>query len=328
MAKTVDTAFSEFNSNFVNLDPTRTKKARSSRDWLIGQLGTLPSKLVDFPFLYEGKHIRFGSFARNTKIRELDDIDLMLTFNASGASYSKDYFLNKYTITVPKEATYLSKLCDDTILNSRKMVNMIVKSLSEIEHYKQAEIHRKQEAATLSLTSYEWSFDIVPAFITTDDFYLIPDGNGNWKATDPRIDQNNVISINQKHDGKILQIIRTLKYWQRRQTMPTMSSYLFEVLILNYFNSKQEVSSFVDMEIRDFWSYLTYAIYNSVEDPKGYQGNLNTLDSYEKIKISEKAKSDYEKANLAIFYETQEKDMSKAITKWREIFGNDFPTYG
>lgn len=328
MAITVDTAFSEFNTNIVNLDSERTKKARSSRDWLVGQLNKLPLKLTDFPFLYEDKHIKFGSFARNTKIRPLDDIDLIITFNASGATYSKEYYSNKYFLTVPESAKNLYKLCDGNILNSRKMVNMIVQSLSQIEHYKKADTHRRQEAATLSLTSYEWDFDIVPAFITTDDFYLIPDGNGNWKATDPRVDQSNVTRINQKYDGKILQIIRTLKYWQRRPTMPTIPSYLFEVIILNYFDAKNDVSNYVDCEVKDFLGYLINAIYGSVEDPKGYQGNINTLNSSDKIKISEKAKNDYEKANLSINYEVNDKDMAKAIAKWREIFGNDFPIYG
>lgn len=327
MAKTVDTAFNEFNTNIVNLDSERTRKARASRDWLIGQLNKLPLKISDFPLLYEEKHIKFGSFARNTKIRPLDDIDLMLAFRAAGATYSKEYNSEKYTINVPENATYLYKLCDGNVLNSRKMVNMIVQSLSQIEHYKNADIHRRQEAATLSLTSYEWNFDIVPSFSTTDDFYLIPDGNGNWKSTDPRIDQNNVISINQKHNGKILQIIRALKYWQRRPTMPTIPSYLFEVMILNYFAFKNDVTKYVDCEIRDFLGYFVDAVYGEVQDPKGHQGNLNTLDIGDQIKISEKAKSDYEKANIAINYEVTDKDMQKAIAKWREIFGNDFPIY-
>ena len=35
MAKTVNAAFEEFLEDYVNLDPQDTKKARSSRNWLI-----------------------------------------------------------------------------------------------------------------------------------------------------------------------------------------------------------------------------------------------------------------------------------------------------
>lgn len=328
MATTVNGAFTEFNRDYVNLDSERTKTARKSRDWLIGQLNNLPTKIYDFPTLYTEKHIKFGSFARNTKIRPLDDIDLILTFKAAGATYTEYVYGKEYFINVPESATYLRPLCDNGILNSRKLINKLVNGLSEIEHYKQADIHRRQEAATLSLTSYEWNFDIVPAFFTTDDFYLIPDGNGNWKATDPRVDQTNVSSVNQKHNGKILQIIRTLKYWQRRASMPTLSSYLFEVIILNYFDNKTEVSEWIDVNLINFWAHFENAIYQPVADPKGFQGNLNQLSFDEMCKVSEKAKSTKEKALEAYNAEIDEKNQSKAISKWREIFGSDFPQYG
>jgi len=329
MAKTVNTAFSEFNRNIVNLDSGRTSLARNSRDWLISQLNNFPTKIVDFPTLYESKHIKFGSFARNTKIKPLDDIDLFLTFNAAGASYTKSMLYdNTYTILVPIESTRLRGLCDDNELNSIKVVNKLVTSLSKIEHYKHANIHRRQEAATLELSSYEWKFDIVPAFYTDTGFYLIPDGKGKWKATDPRIDQDRVSTINQKHNGRILQIIRTLKYWQKRPTMPTISSYLFETMILDYYDNIEETSEYIDLEIRDFFNHFKNAIYVSIQDPKGFQGELNTLDYATQYKISELAKKSYDNANQAINYETSEQDMQKAINKWGEIFGSDFPSYG
>lgn len=329
MAKYVNQAFNEFNRDTVNLDADRTKTARGSRDWLIKQLNQLPSKGIDFPTLYEIRHIKFGSFARNTKIRPLDDIDLILTFSAVGSTYTKSFLDdNTYSLTVPESAMKLRKLCDGNELNSIRVVNKIVSSLSQIEHYKNAETHRREEAATLELSSYEWKFDIVPAFYTDTGFYLIPDGKGKWKATDPRIDQNRVSIINQKHGGKILQIIRTLKYWQKRPTMPTISSYLFETIILNYYDSKQKVSDYIDVEVRDFFNHLQHAIYWSVLDPKGFQGELNTLDFYTKNKISDLAKKSYEGADLAIYYEIKEKDIQKSINKWEEIFGSDFPSYG
>ena len=89
MAKTVGSAFEEFNKEVVNLAPDRTKKARDSRDWLIKKLSNFDQKEgLYFPFEYAEKHIKFGSFARNTKIRELDDIDLMLCLKADNAYYS------------------------------------------------------------------------------------------------------------------------------------------------------------------------------------------------------------------------------------------------
>jgi len=329
MAKSVDSAFQKFNSNTVNLVSDRTTKARSSRDWLIGQLETLPDKEDDFPVLYDGKHIKFGSFARNTKIRPLDDIDLIITLNAETSTYHTITYGKLYYLTPGDGANKLKKLCDDDgYINSRKVINKLVSSLSKIEQYKSADVHRKQEAATLNLTSYEWNFDIVPAFYTDNEHYLIPDGNGHWKASDPRVDQERASRINSKHSGKILQIIRILKFWNVRATMPTISSYLLENIILTYFDEQTEISDYIDFNLVNFWAYLQTGIYSSFLDPKGFQGELNNLSFEDKKKISEKVTDVVKKGKEAIRLETKEKNQEKAINKWREIFGDDFPKYG
>jgi len=329
MALTVNSAFNEFHQNTVNLDPDRTKTARLSRDWLISQLKNLPNTIDSFPRLYDEKHIKFGSFARNVKIRPLDDIDLILTFSADGTTYTEYSYGNYYTLHVPTENFNLLKLSsDDGILNSTKLINKIVTSISNISHYSNAEIHKRGEAATLQLSSYEWNFDIVPAFYSKAGFYLIPDGNGNWKATDPRVDQNNTTTVNQKHDERILQLIRTIKYWQKRQTMPTMSSYLLEVIILSYFDNQSEISEHIDVNLINFWNHFKSAIYSSIEDPKGFSGNLNNLSFEDQMKISVKTNIDLLIGVEAYKLETESFDNQKAINKWKQIFGGDFPTYG
>jgi hypothetical protein len=328
MAKTVGTAFAEFNKDYVNLIADRTTKARSSRDWLINQLVNLPNKIDDFPKLFDNMSLKFGSFARNTKIIPLDDVDLLLAFSADGTTYTTHIYGQNYSLNVLESAKNLRKLCnDDYTLNSIKVVNKIVNSLNQIEHYKKAKIHRRQEAATLQLDSYEWNFDIVPALHTDTNYYLIPDGSGGWKATDPRIDQKRVNEINQKHNGRILQIIRTLKYWNKRPNMPTISSYFFENLILDYFNSKSETSTYIDVNLIKFWHHLQTAIYNSYQDPKGFQGELNNLTIDEKSKIATKASDAYKIGFEAYNAETKESDQEKAINKWRDIFGDSFPKY-
>jgi len=326
MAQTVGTAFSEFNSNVVNLDPDRTSKAISSRDWLWGQLNKLDTKdNLDFPFKYQDKNIEYGSFSRKTKIRELDDVDIMFCLTANGATYLKNHEV--YTIHTPDAGERLRYLSDNDILNSRKVVNKLKLSLAQIERYKSAELNSRGEAATLSLQSYEWVFDIVPCLYTDTNLYLIPDGNGSWKSTDPRIDQDLVTGTNRKYSGRALQLIRTLKYWNRHNSTHTITSYLFEQIVINFINGRSELSQWIDFDVRDFFHYLSSNIYNSANDPKGIQGDLNKLSYEQKKAISEKSSWAYNKSKEAINAETQEKDQRKAITQWREIFGNNFPKY-
>ena len=64
-----------------------------------------------------------------------------------------------------------------------------------------------------------------------------------------------------------------------------------------------------------------------VYDMKNIQGNINTLSYIDQYTLKNKAQTDYEKACEAFSYETEEKDQKKAINKWCEILGGDFPTY-
>jgi hypothetical protein len=207
------------------------------------------------------------------------------------------------------------------------VVNKVKNSLSKISQYSSAELHSRGEAATLNLSSYEWVFDIVPCFYTDSGLYLIPDRDGNWKPSDPRVDQTIVTDENQNKGGKLLQLIRTLKYWNRRNSTFTISSYFFENLVINYSKSKSELSQWIDYDIQNFFYFLSQEIWNSTFDPQGFQGDLNTFNYNQKLSISQKAEWAHQKASEAIKAETEEKDMKKSISLWREILGTSFPQY-
>lgn len=328
MAITVNSAFTQFNREFVNLDPDKTNKARISQDWLYTQLNNFPYNDDNFPKKYEEKHIKFGSFSRNTKIRELDDIDLIYCLDGDNALYFSSVNSNGvYYINTENAGERLKKLSDNSILNSKKVVNKFVSCLSNISQYKSAEIHRRKEAATLNLISYDWTFDIVPAFYTNAGFYLIPDGNGNWKATNPKLDQAYITQLNKNQKVSVHQLIRTLKYWNKRVNKSLIGSYLFENFILNFVENSNELSPYIDVNIINFWDYLQSAVHNVVKDPKSISSNLNDLSFLDKQKISQEAEKAYKSGVEAFRLETVYKNQEASINKWREIFGLNFPQY-
>lgn len=329
---TVNAAFNWFLGNVVNLDPDETKIARASRDWLLDQIHAMPGNHDDFPLLYSEKDKPYGSFARRTKIRDLDDIDVIVGVSAVYSTYVDSG--SSATIYVP-DGTRLRDLCFDNsnILNSRKVINRFIKYLNEVPQYSKAELGRNGSAAVLNLSSYTWSFDIVPGFFTAPEwngrtYYLIPDGNGQWMKTDPRIDQDRVTTINQQHNGNMLNVIRLMKYWNRRPTKPVARSYFFECLLLDYYAAKVTTASqYVDLEIPSVLSHIASAIYYAVQDPKGIQGDINHLSWEDRVKISNRATADAAKATDARSAETAG-DHEKSIKLWGEIFGPAFPVYG
>jgi len=329
MATSVNQAFEEFNNGVVNLIKSNTDNARSSRDWLITQLLTFPENIDDFPYDYPKRHIKYGSFARNTKIRPLDDIDLMYCLGAGGAYYQVDIYNNqKYYIHTENAIDSLKSLSnEDFKLNSIKVVNKLVKALESVPQYSNAEIKRNQEAAVLNLVSYSWSYDIVPCFYTVNNFYLIPDGSGNWKATNPEIDHENIERTNINYGGKIYQLVRTLKYWNANFSSPKLGSYLFEVLVINFVKYKAAQSDYNDVNIKEFFNYLYSYILFDVQDPKGIQGNINYLTTEQRERLSSKARSCYDIASIALDLELKERNQEKAIENWKSIFGDKFPSY-
>lgn len=334
MAYTVDSAFSIFMKNYVNLDPNVVKSARDSRDNLLERLKAFDNK-DDFFDLYEAFNLHFGSFARKTKCRELDDIDLMIGISAGGATYYSQDYWNQVRIT-PNNTNPAQIYCrndDDDTLNSTKVLNRFMSELKKLPEYQHSEIKKNGEAITLYLKSKALGFDIVPCFHTEKeadgrDYYLIPNGKGKWKKTDPTIEKDRITDVNKKHNGKVLDTIRLVKYWNKRGKMPTLASYLLETMMVDYFESISSTPDYIEQRFCKALEYIKHHINNAVYDSKGIEGNINTLTFEERNKIFNRAKNDYFKAQDAIQAECIEKKQQKAINIWHSIFGEDFPTYG
>lgn len=332
MATTVNNAFDTFMKDAVRLDTDRNDVAKRSKNNLVAEIAKFPNDEKFLDFYPDYISIDYGSFSRKTKIRPLDDIDLMIVLHAKGNW--REEIEGGYRIRVQPNAAKQMALCnqDTSILNSIKVINKFKEYLGNVPSYKQAEIKRNQEAVTLELNSYEWVYDIVPCFQTTPDnlgktFFLIPDGSGNWKPTDPRIDKDRITDINGKQQISVHDIIRIMKYWTKRRTASTMGSYFLECMILNYYGSAGITSSkYIDVELPNVFAYIYHQIHNSLYDPKGFQGDLNSLTLDERNSIQERARLDYHRSKEACEFETNSKQ-KESIEKWGEIFGPDFPTY-
>ena len=337
MAKTVNEAFAIFMRDFVNLAPERNQKAKDSRDAMFDRI----NDLEDFFILYREKHMQFGSFARKTKIRPIDDIDLIICISDDLGIVSGNSW-DDYKLKLKNTNSYLKQYCDPLItayygynstwyLNSTKIKNKFKASLQNLHDCRKAELHSEGQAVTLQFSSYEWNFDIVPAFhcggvASGEEFYLIPNGRGGWAKTNPKIDRDRVATIDKRLNGKARELIRLAKYWNRRPTMASIPSYMLEAMVLNFCEQQFEIK-WIDLAFKSLIQYIGNSINYSVQDPKGIQGDLNSLNYGQKCSIQQRANSDYQNACYARQYE-QNGNLEKAIYYWRKVLGNDFPSYG
>ena len=349
MATSINSAFSQFLNDTINISKSTSDNAKSSRTFLNEQIKML-SDNGNFLKIATEYNINFGSFARKTKIKPLDDIDLIIGLYDSdlqieGTQWNnmtlkiKDCCTDKLIINVSDK---FSQYWGAPIyhLNSNKVKNKLVSALQDISQYEKADINARGEAVTLKLKSYTWNFDIVPAFYCFGDtytkpYYLIPNGNGQWKKTNPKLEQERVSNLNQKFNNVVLSTIRLVKYWNRRGQMPNITSYVLETMVLDYFDQTSHVFlnddkyyDYPDVHFRDALYYISNHIMYSVQDTKGFQGDINTLTYEQKYKIKIRANKDYSKAYNAVYAEMQEKDIQKSMRIWKDIFGDEFPQYG
>lgn len=333
MASTVNNAFDVFMRDDVNLDSDITAEAKKSRDNLLSNISEFDDRDGFFD-LCDYFNVHFGSFARRTKCRDLDDVDLMIGIAANGATYYSDDPWDNVRITASRtNEAQIDCTRENGYLNSTQVTNKFKKKLENVREYSRSEVRRNGEAVILNLKSREWSFDIVPCFLTDTEgngraYYLIPNESGNWKKTDPIKDKDHVTNTNQNKDGRVLELIRLCKKWNKIKNAKTIPSYLLETMLINYCDSQAELSQWIDIRFRDALKYIEDHITSSVYDMKEIQGDINTLSWLDRFTLQSKAKSDYEKACQASYAELEEKDQKKAINKWGEVLGGDFPTYG
>ena len=124
----------------------------------------------------------------------------------------------------------------------------------------------------------------------------------------------------------MMKALRLGKYWNRRPTMPGMSPYLIECIVLNYYDS-HSAGDWPDIELLNLLNYIRSAVLADVQDPKGIQGNINSLTWDKRSKLSYRAAQDAEKASSARIAESAG-DHKGAIGWWGKVLGPAFPSFG
>ena len=329
--KTVNDAFRCFIIEAINLDVTIVDRARDSRDNLLLNILDFDGD-DDFFSLYPKVNIQFGSFARGTKLRPLDDIDIMIGLSANGCTYDVSLGWNKIRMHAKTDDVRLLTCAEDGFLNSTKIINRVIKKLGSLPDYCRSDLHKNKQAAVLNLLSKEWSFDIVPCFYTKPEtdgrqYYLIPNGNGDWMKTDPARDRDVLLGENERLGGRLKLLIRLMKKWNRVKKVKTLPSYALETLIINRYTKKDSISIYPDIELRGLLDEFANDVCQPIKDIKEIQGDLNELSYSEKQDNARRARKDSDKAQQAWEYE-KNGDHETAINLWREIFGEEFPQYG
>ncbi|PRY74356.1 SMODS domain-containing nucleotidyltransferase [Alkalibacterium olivapovliticus] len=168
------------------------------------------------------------------------------------------------------------------------------------------------------------NFEIVPAFINTNNSYTYPDSNagGTWKTTNPKAEMTAMRERNNATNKNLKRLCRMVRSWKGNHDV-NMSGILIDTLAYNFINQweyKNKSYLYYDLMSRDFFKYLKN-IDKSVTSWKAPGSNRNV---YKSGNFQIKAKIAYLNTLSAIDYETRSMPITSR-NKWREIYGSKFP---
>jgi hypothetical protein len=260
---------------------------------------------------------------RQTNIREAVEAEMTVLDSFVAGSYRRNTLIAPLgsadvEIFVVLSSSYFEQNGQASLLDK-------VKRVLRKTYTKTPEISRNGQAVTIAFTDFK--ADVVPAFNRQGGGFLIPDSSRQrWISTDPKKHIEIWQAANKSHSGDLIPLMKMIKGWNVRHSS-LLRSFHLETIVLNVLDG---------ITITDFPSGTRYVfdkarakIPYQLSDPAGYGGDVGAyISTQQDIKdVVGRLDAAYTKAVEAEQFAVQGK-IDQAISKWRIIFGDYFPSYG
>lgn len=336
-ALSVEGAFQKFLDAEINISMATRSQASASQIHIREILSTETNRDGTFPRILSDADDDFigGSFGRYTKNRPLDDIDVYLPIDAHGLVYTIGGVVQPYvalTDGVLEEQPllmYRARWMDGPYVSSRKVIDGFADVLRN--HYPTTTRVRRAGEAVVVKLARGLGFDVVPCFSLVPNhpsmqkLYLIPNGEGGWLRTNPRID-NDMSERLHRHNGKTLRKAAKLVKWFNTERLGgRLTSYFAELAVMRAFQWHNERDQYINAV-----STATAVAFQAVRDA-ALTGNQRSLiygaPDVERDEITngdvQRLNQAVERSNLACQYESLGRG-AEAIATWGLVFGDKF----
>ena len=166
-------------------------------------------------------------------------------------------------------------------------------------------------------------FKIHPAWAREDNNYMLPHPVYNeWTRYDIHIYSDTFDRENLRHKGRLIDLIRLIKTWNRGNGN-FFNGYYLELLVTEILQD-HAIQSHARALCHFFRKAVALVVFQK-HDPANVElivEGLNNIDTL--IQAMTQLRHAYEQASQAQQYE-EEGDMASALQCWREIFGASFP---
>jgi hypothetical protein len=167
------------------------------------------------------------------------------------------------------------------------------------------------------------SIDVVPAFVKGDHYEIGDAGKGEWIETDPEIHFQLAVDAHEAYGREWKPLVRMIKKWNGYHGKPVSPSFLLEVMALELL--VPPFSGGYPYELKAFFASAADRIHDTWPDPAGLGPAVSSGMTTEEKNAAQSALEVAEgMATQAILLARQGKN-GEALRAWRNLFGPQFP---
>lgn len=245
-----------------------------------------------------------GSYARNTKTKPLEDVDIFCVLGEKERKYrnrNPSDLLEAFRIPLAQEYGA------SNVRVQRRSVQVDFCVLVENE-----------DAGEKVM-----SFDVVPAF-PESNHYEIPDTKlSSWVKTDPEVHMEAATASNKTFSEKWVPIVKMLRKWNQTSGKPITPAFLIEVMALQIF--VPEFSGGYPYELKSFFATAADRIGNVWNDPARLGPPVSDQMDSTRVSNARTALCRAEEAVSCALRLARDGKNGEALQEWSKLFGPLFP---
>lgn len=250
-----------------------------------------------------------GSYKRHTKTKPLKDIDIFFVLKESEKAYRE-----KAPSVVIDDfyKALVQKYGEKAVRKQGRSVNVDFGVVVDAEDN----------------TDYRiLSVDVVPSFLSGDDYEIPDTDKGEWIKTNPKVHAQKATDAHQAFSNEWKGLVRMVKYWNNNprhgSDKPVKPSFLIEVMALECLYGGWQGR--FDYEIEGLFSTLADRIFDTWADPAGLGPPISDgMDVNRKQRARDLLLAASRETRSAINLANEGRN-GEALKAWRALFGPKFP---